>query len=208
MQDMQYDGIISRQLNRRLSRPVARALANTAIGPNLVTSLVLLFALATGAMVAAGWSIAGGVAVQLTSMLEGVGGDLSRVRSATTRFGEVIDGIAGRYAEAAILAGMTIYAVRFETLPRPEVAGVLALGAALTVSYSYARIEASLGKKLTARPPDLVFGLASQDVRLLIAAIGTVVGQCYWTLVVLTTISTLTIVWRLAYLRRVASATS
>jgi hypothetical protein len=97
---------------------------------------------------------------------------------------------------------MTIYAVRFETLPRPEVAGMLALGTALTVAYSHARIEASLGKKLGGTKPDLVFGLASHDLRLLIAAIGTVAGQCYWTLVVLTAISALTIAWRLAYLRR------
>ncbi len=203
---MQYDGIVSRQLNRRLSRPLAGVLANTAVTPNMVTILVLVFALATGAMVAAGWSIAGGIAIQLTAILAGLGGDLARVRGATSRFGEVIDGIAGRYAEAAILAGMTVYAVRFETFSLPEVMGLLALGSILTLSYSDARIEASLGSKLAGRPSDLIFGLASADVRLIIAAIGTVAGQCYWTLAILATISALTIIWRLAYLRRITGA--
>lgn len=48
---------------------------------------------------------------------------------------------------------------------------------------------------------DAVFGMASRDVRLLVAAIGTVAGQCYWTLVVLAVASGLTIAWRLLYLR-------
>jgi phosphatidylglycerophosphate synthase len=206
MRSVQYDGIVSRQLNRRLSRPLAGLLANTSLAPGLVATLVLGVALATGAMVAAGWSIAGGIAIQATAILAGLGADLARVRGATSRFGDVIDGIAGRYAEAAILAGMTIYAVRFETLPQPEVMGLLALGGALTLSYSDARIEASLGRRVVGHPADLVFGLASPDVRLLIAAVGTVAGQCYWTLAVLTAITGLTIAWRLFYLRRIAGA--
>ena len=50
-------------------------------------------------------------------------------------------------------------------------------------------------------PSDGLFGLASRDVRSLVAAIGTVAGQCYWTLVVLAAASALTVAWRLAYLR-------
>jgi hypothetical protein len=74
---------------------------------------------------------------------------------------------------------------------------VLALAASLAVSYSRARIEASLALE----PSDGVFGLASRDVRLLIAAIGTVAGQCYWTLVVIAVLAALTVVWRLVYMR-------
>ena len=71
------------------------------------------------------------------------------------------------------------------------------LAAALTVSYSRARIEASM----SVEPSDGVFGLASRDVRSLIAAIGTVLGQCYWTLAVLAAASALTVAFRLVYLR-------
>ena len=48
---------------------------------------------------------------------------------------------------------------------------------------------------------DSIFGLASRDVRSLVAAAGTVAGQCYWTLIVLAVMSAATIAWRLAYLR-------
>ena len=194
---MAYDGLVSRYLNRPLSRPAARLLAPTPVTPNMVTVFTLLLACAAGAMVAAGWTIAGGVAIQAVSVIDGVDGDLARLKLMSTRFGAVLDAVTDRYADAIMLGGMTIYAVRFEDLPRPEVMGMIALAAALTVSYSRARIEASM----SVEPSDGVFGLASRDVRSLIAAIGTVLGQCYWTLAVLAAASALTVAFRLVYLR-------
>ncbi|MBA4181583.1 MAG: hypothetical protein C0506_13415, partial [Anaerolinea sp.] len=113
----------------------------------------------------------------------------------------VFDAVTDRYADALMLAGMTVYAVRFEDLPRAEVVGALALAGALIVSYSRARIEADLPQALEGGALDSIFGLASRDVRLLVAAVGAVAGQCYWTLVILAVISGATVAWRLAYLR-------
>jgi phosphatidylglycerophosphate synthase len=114
-----------------------------------------------------------------------------------TKFGAVLDAVTDRYADAAMLGGMTVYAARFEDWAHPEAMGLAAIAAALTVSYSRARIEASIPTP----PSDGVFGLASRDVRSLIAAIGTVVGQCYWTLAILAALSTATVLFRLVYLR-------
>jgi len=198
---MTYDGLVSRYLNRPLSRPMARSLRPTPFTPNQVTAFTLLLAIATGAMVAAGWNIAGGIAIQAVSVIDGVDGELARLRDRATRFGGVFDAVTDRYADAIILAGMTVYAVRFEDHPRPEFVGALALGAALIVSYSRARIEADLPDIAASGNLDSIFGLASRDVRLLAAAIGTVLGQCYWTLIILAAVSGLTIAWRLLYLR-------
>jgi phosphatidylglycerophosphate synthase len=192
-----YDGLVSRHLNRRFSRPAARALAPTPVTPNAVTVFTLLVAAAAAAATAAGWNIAGGIAIQAASVIDGVDGELARLKGLATRLGAVLDAVTDRYADALILGGMTIYAARFEDWPRPEVVGAAALGAALIVSYSRARIEASLALA----PSDGLFGLASRDVRLLIAAAGTVAGQCYWTLAALAAASTLTVLWRLVYLR-------
>lgn len=198
---MTYDGLVSRYLNRPLSRPLARSLRPTPLTPNQVTAFTLLLAIATGAMVAAGWNIAGGIAIQAVSVIDGVDGELARLKDRATRFGGVFDAVTDRYADAIILAGMTVYAVRFEDQPRPEFVGALALGAALIVSYSRARIEADLPDIAASGNLDSIFGLASRDVRLLAAAIGTVLGQCYWTLIILAAVSGLTIAWRLLYLR-------
>ena len=198
---MTYDGIVSRYLNRPLSRPLARALRRTPLTPNTVTSFTLLLALASGGAMAAGWNIAGGIAIQAVSVLDGVDGELARLKNMATRFGGVFDAVTDRYADAAILAGMTVFAVRFEGHSHPEFVGMLALSAALIVSYSRARIEADLPDVIESGRLDSVFGLASRDVRSLIAAIGTGVGQCYWTLIVLVAVSALTVAWRLVYLR-------
>ena len=197
---MTYDGIVSRYLNRPLSRPAARALRGTPITPNGVTAFTLFLAFATGAMIAAGWNIAGGILIQAVSVIDGVDGELARLKAQATRFGAVFDAVTDRYGDAAMLAGMTVYAARFEAHSHAEFVGMLALGAALIVSYSRARIEADLPDVVEAGRMDSIFGLASRDVRSLVAAVGTVAGQCYWTLAVLFVASALTVAWRLAFL--------
>jgi len=199
---MKYDGIVSRYLNRPLSRPAARVLVPTPATPNMVTFFTLALALVTGVIIAAGGNIVGGILIQAVSVIDGVDGELARLKGMSTKFGGVLDAVTDRYADAAMLAGMTVYAVRFEDLPRGEVVGMLALAGALTVSYSRARIEASM----RLGPSDGVFGLASRDVRSLVAAVGTVLGFCYWTLVILAVASAVTVAWRLIYLRGAKTA--
>jgi phosphatidylglycerophosphate synthase len=206
-----YDGLVSRYLNRPLSRPAARALKGTPLTPNMMTAFTLLLACAAGAMVAAGWYIAGGVLIQVVSVVDGIDGELARLKGMATKFGAVFDAVTDRYADAAMLAGMTVYAVRFEDHAHAETVGILALAGALVVSYSRARIEASLPEALDRAEGrdggraigsmDAMLGLGSRDVRSLIAAVGTVLGQCYWTLLVLAVLTGATIAWRLLYLR-------
>jgi phosphatidylglycerophosphate synthase len=196
-----YDGIVSRYLNRPLSRPAARALRGTPLTPNSVTAFTLVLAVATGLMIAAGWNIAGGILIQAVSVIDGVDGEIARLKAQATRFGGVFDAVTDRYADAVMLAGMTVYAVRFESHSHAEFVGLLALSATLIVSYSRARIEADLPDVTESGRLDSIFGLASRDVRSLIAAVGTVAGQCWWTLIILAAVSAATIAWRLLYLR-------
>jgi phosphatidylglycerophosphate synthase len=193
-----YDGIVSRHLNRRLSRPIAALLAPTPVTPNMVTLFTCGLAFATGLLVALGANVAGGVLIQAVSVIDGVDGDLARRTGRASRFGEVLDAVTDRYADAAMIAGMTVFALRFESHGHAEFAGLLALAGSLGVSYSRARIEGALSMA----PSDGVFGLASRDVRSLAAAIGTVLGLCSWTLLVLFAASALTVAWRLVRVAR------
>lgn len=184
---------------RFVLRPAARALAGTPAPPGVVTVLLAMFACGAGAALADGRVAAGGAAIAMTTLLAALPGELARQGKPGTPFGNVLQAVAGRYAEAAILAGMTVHAVRFEDWPRPEVIGGLALAASLTVAYAAARIGASLGQGRGSPAP--VSFLEAQETRWAIAAVGAFSGQCYWALVAIAAAGGLATTWRLAYLR-------
>ena len=193
------DGIVSRYVNRRVSRPLAAALSHTPVTPNGATWFTLAFSLGMGALVGVGQHVAGGIGIQLASIIDGVDGDLARLTGRASRVGAALDAIADRYADAAILGGMTVYAARFEDWPNAAVVGALALAGSLTVSYSRARAEAE-GVGVVNSGSWLVNSLgmlATRDVRLLAAAAGTAAGECYWTLVALGAASGVTVGVRL-----------
>lgn len=189
------EGPVSRHLNRRLSRPLARLLAPTPVTPNQVTFASLLVAFGALASFALGQAIAGGLLIQASSIVDGVDGELARLQGRASRFGAVLDAVLDRYADAAIVGGMTWWAWSHPEVsgPQPFVVGLAALCGFLMVSYSRARME-------TEGYAGLLGGaalIAGRDVRLLLAAAGSVVGQAYWTLVVLGAVSYLVVAWRL-----------
>ena len=102
----------------------------TRVTPNAVTLSTLLLAVATAALLAAGWNVAGGIAIQAVSVADGIDGELARLKQMATKLGHVLDAVTDRYADALILGGMTVYAARFEELPRPEVVGIFPLAGA------------------------------------------------------------------------------
>ena len=195
MSSSSLEGPVSRYLNRRLSEPLARLLAPTPLTPNQVSFLSLLVALGALAAFATGQPIAAGLLIQTSSIVDGVDGDLARLQGRASRFGAVFDAVLDRYADAAIVGGMTWWAWSHPELsgPQPIVVGFAALVGFFAVSYSRARLEAEGYRGLLSGGALLV----SRDVRLLVAAIGSVVGQTYWTLMVLGAMSYLVLVWRL-----------
>jgi hypothetical protein len=115
------------------------------VTPNAVTAFTLLLSAVAGAVIAAGWFVAGGLLIHAVSVVDGVDGEVARRKGMATRFGGFLDSLTDRYADAFMLAGMAVYSIRYEDTWHPELAGALALAGSLTVSYSRARIEASLG---------------------------------------------------------------
>jgi len=197
------DGPVSRYLNRPLSRPIARALAVTPVTPNQVSVVALLMALGALALLGAGRNIEAGIIVQLSSIVDGVDGDLARARHVASRFGGLFDATLDRYADAAIAGGMAWWALEREDWRAPLVVGFAAMVGFILVSYSRARLEREGGIDVAAG----MLGVASRDVRLLLLAAGCIVGQPYWTLVGVGGLSYATVAWRLLAFRRHAMVT-
>ena len=109
------DGIVARYLNRHLSIATSRLLAPTFVTPNHITALT--FALGIAAALAAahgeylGFLIAG-ILYQLNSVIDGIDGELARVRYEFSFLGEWLDTISDDLADLLIYIGLGIGAWR------------------------------------------------------------------------------------------------
>ena len=112
------DGLVSRYLNRPVSRSITRWLLKTDITPS--TWSVIIFALPLAACVAflhgtPGWFIVGCAIFQLYSILDGCDGEIARARFQQTNFGRRLDSLldlAGNMLLALCLGyGLARYAM-------------------------------------------------------------------------------------------------
>ena len=198
-----YDGFVSRHLNRRISRPIARVLAHTPVTPNQVSIGSLALALASFFSFLYGQYIVAALLAQVSSIVDGVDGDLARRKNMTSAFGGFMDSILDRYADALILLGLTIWAAGDDASKYVWITGFWALVGALAVSYTRARLD---------RAPRNLFdsgitSAASRDVRLFVLMVGTLTGYGFATLIALAALTNPVVLLRLLYMRRVLKQT-
>ena len=139
------DGPVSRHLNRPLSRRISRRLVATRLSPLVMSALAFLLAAVAGLLFAfsvAWWLIAlSGTLVQVASVLDGVDGEIARLRFEESPRGAWLDAVLDRYADGIVLGGMAWGSATANALAWPV--GLAALVGALAVSYSAARYEAT-----------------------------------------------------------------
>ena len=175
-----YNGWVSRHLNRRVSVPMARLLARTPATPNQVSVGAFLVAVGSMGAYIAGVGYLGGILAQLSSIIDGADGDLARLKGMTSAFGGFFDAVLDRYADAAVLLGLTYWAADGNSMGIWSV-GFAALAGTFAITYTRARIETAPG-----RPFDTGFAsAASRDVRLMIVMIGSIAGLGFPTLLVI-----------------------
>ncbi len=195
-----YDGFVSRNLNRRFSRPIARLLGHTPLTPNQVSILSIGVAAASFVTFIFGYHIAGALLAQASSITDGVDGDLARLKKMTSEFGGFMDSILDRYADALILLGLTIWAAgTTDSAVYAWVVGFAALGGSFVVTYTRARIV-NAPRNLFDRG---ITSLASRDVRLFILMVGALTGQGFVTLIVLASLTNAVVLLRVLHMRRV-----
>lgn len=100
------DGFISRVLNRKFSLRITKVLAATKITPNQITIISFLVALASALSFAFLNPIIGGLLAQLSSILDGVDGEIARLKYLGSKYGELFDSILDRYADYLMVTGM------------------------------------------------------------------------------------------------------
>ena len=191
-----WDGIVSQHINRKFSRPIAKFLAeHTRITPNQMSFLSFLVGLISGICFSIGQAIAGGILAQACSILDGVDGDLAVLTGKTSRFGGFFDSLLDRYADSAIILGLTLNALNSNYDSSLVLTfGLAALFGSLMVSYSRARAEAGLGLVYKSGFSGYA---ANRDVRLFLIMIGGILNQPFILLIILAVLTNLTVVKRI-----------
>jgi CDP-L-myo-inositol myo-inositolphosphotransferase len=193
-----YDGYVSRYINRRISDPIAKLLARTRITPNQISWAAFGLAVLSFLSFIYNWNITGGLLAQLSSIIDGVDGSLARLKGMSSAFGGFLDSILDRYADILIMLGLTIWSASNEVYPYIWLAGFLSITGTIGVSYSRALVSTEFRHHF-----DRGFlSLASRDIRLLIVMIGAIIGQGYFCLIVIATLTHLMIISRLVYAYR------
>ena len=185
--------LLPHSLPPRVSELIARVAARTGLSPNAVTLLGLAGSMGAAVLAARGDFLIAGIVVLVAGALDLVDGALARATGRATPFGAVLDAVADRLSEAAVLGGILFF--YSQGGHRPEV--VLAFTAVVgSILVSYVRARAQIAGL------DLREGLFTRPERVVVMGIGLMVDQvliALWILAVaavFTALQRLYVVWR------------
>ncbi len=100
------DGVVSRYLNRKISTRISRALADK-IEPNHATFLSFIAGILSSAFLFFSIPLAG-IIYQISSILDGVDGEIARVTLKTSRIGGVVDSVLDRIVDFLFLSVLAV----------------------------------------------------------------------------------------------------
>jgi len=176
----------------RITDPVVRILSKSGITPNALTFINLALNIIAAYVIAVEHFLLGGVLVLVAGLFDLLDGALARFTKQTTRFGAILDSVADRISEAAILCGLLIWYIPQEEASLEIVLIFVVLVGSFLVSYIRARAE-GLGWQCQV-------GLFTRAERVIVLAIGLLINQIFIALCVLVVFVFITVVQRLVYL--------
>lgn len=191
------DGIVSRLINRKVSLWVSERLVEriTPMQATWATFLIGLFS----ALLALFSPQAGGILYQVSSMLDGVDGEIARASLRTTRFGGWIDSVLDRFVDFAFLSALALW-LKPDAGFLPWV--LLALFGTLMVSYTTERFRGAYCEDAYEVIKPLRFLLGKRDERVFLVMVFCILGWVKALFVILALITnlrvilTLYLVWR------------
>ena len=199
---------MSRYLNRPASTRVSMALAPLRISPDLVSVASVALALVGAWLLGTGRGILGGIMVQGASVLDGVDGETARLLMRAGPWGAMLDGVLDRVGDAAVMGGLGAWALGGGSNISPEVVVGLTVAATAGSLLSMASKDRAAALGLPAAPERrLGYLLGGRDGRLLLVAVGSILGRPAAALIAVTATSAVSLPLRLWLIRRSVSAT-
>jgi len=182
------DGVISYYLNRPLSLRLTKYLVNTEVSPNFISFLSFLISIGAGFFFSLGVSfsnLVAGLLAQLSSIIDGCDGEVARLKYKTSSWGGWFDAVIDRYAEAGIILGIILGAIKQNVFFSSQVIwvlGYLSLAGSIMNSYTAIKFDAIFKEKRG----KFRFG---RDIRLFLIMIGGLFNQLLLLLIVLSFIT-------------------
>jgi CDP-diacylglycerol--glycerol-3-phosphate 3-phosphatidyltransferase len=183
---------IRRNLAYRITDPIVGILSKRGIKPNALTLVNLALNIIAAYVIATGHFFLGGVLVLVAGLFDLLDGALARFTKQTTKFGAILDSVADRISEAAILCGLLIWYIPQQEASLEIVLVFIVLIGSFLISYIRARAE-GLGWQCQV-------GLFTRAERIIVLAIGLLINQVFIALCVLVVFVFITVVQRLVYL--------
>ncbi len=202
-----HDGPVARHINRPLSRLITRYVANLDVTPNRITLFSFaLAALAAFVMALPGWPALalGGVLAQLSSVIDGVDGEIARLKRLQSDYGAWLDAVLDRYADAFLLFGLTWHAFSAMQAAGGSGAAAILWGFAAIVgsfvnSYTADKYDGYMRRKLGERAAQRF--RMGRDVRVFLVFLGALLNLPVLTLAIIALVMNAEVIRRLWVLR-------
>jgi CDP-L-myo-inositol myo-inositolphosphotransferase len=194
------DGPVSRLLNRRLSVPVSWLLARFRPSPDVLSVLSFLIGVVGAVFLGAGEGVIGGILVQACSVLDGVDGEVARLTLRAGPRGTLWDGFLDRLGDAAVCAGLGVWAFAQGAESMWVVVLVTAATSGAMLSMATKDRVAALGLE----PPSerrIAWLLGGRDGRLFLVFLLGLLGEPVWALGVTASTSLISAALRVGFAR-------
>lgn len=169
------DGPVSRYINRQISTrlSVSLFLRGIYISPNLISLLAFSLMGLAAVLIYRGFLLPAALLIQLSSIIDGMDGEVARLFGTASKFGGLLDAFLDRYSDLLIVAAMGTGI----TFQEPWQIFLLGLAAGNVFVTSYVSHLAGWSTERVIRLR--AWSPASRDVRLLVAAVATALGM-FW----------------------------
>ncbi|MEM2924065.1 MAG: CDP-alcohol phosphatidyltransferase family protein [Methanocellales archaeon] len=182
--------VLSKVKLSRILDPFAKFFLHLGLSPNQITIIGFSLGLIASYTLAIGHFSLGGFLIMICGFFDALDGAVARLSARVTPFGGILDSTLDRIVDALLLIGIGA-SNAVDWLPI-----ALAITLSFLVSYIRARSEATgMIKKLDV-------GIAERAERMLILAVGLIVGFIKEAVFLLILLSLITVIWRLIQAKR------
>lgn len=196
------DGIISRLINRKISLRLSKLLARLPFNANFYSLLSFLILLLSSIFFYWRWLPLGGILVQLSSIIDGVDGEIARIRGEESKWGAYFDSILDRIGDSILIFSISIPSFLINHNPWYLIFGFSALLFSHLSMLEKDKIKSLTGKE--AYEIDHFYLLpSSRDSRLFLICIFSLFGRTLEPLLLITLFGFIHTILRLALLKKI-----